>query len=58
MMPQSASNGIYQDGAIFVETPDNTNKAFFFKFTEQSLFTDDDGNPLDEQGKSKAWADE
>ncbi|WP_341755108.1 DUF2278 family protein [Candidatus Tisiphia endosymbiont of Ptychoptera albimana] len=58
MMPQSANNGIYQDGAIFVETPNNANKAFFFKFMGQSLVTDDDGNPLDEQGKSKAWADE
>ncbi|MFU7502767.1 MAG: DUF2278 family protein [Candidatus Tisiphia sp.] len=34
MMPQSASNGIYQNGAIFVETPNNANKAFFFKFME------------------------
>jgi uncharacterized protein YukJ len=58
MMSQSKNNGIYQDGAIFVETPDNTTMAFFFKFAEQSLVTDDAGNPLNEEGKSKTWADE
>lgn len=47
MRPQSANNGIYQDGAIFVETHDNIHKIFFFSFTTQSLITDDTGNPLD-----------
>ncbi|WP_375327208.1 DUF2278 family protein [Candidatus Tisiphia endosymbiont of Nemotelus uliginosus] len=35
-MPQSKSNGIYQDGAIFLKTDNNTMKAFFFVFTSQS----------------------
>lgn len=45
--PHSKNNGIYQDGAIFIETPNNSIKAFFFMFDEQSLNTDDKGNPLD-----------
>ncbi|MDR0296447.1 MAG: YukJ family protein [Rickettsia sp.] len=45
--PYSKDNGIYQDGAIFIETPNNTFKAFFFIFVGQSLDTDDEGNPLD-----------
>lgn len=44
--PHSKDNGIYQDGAIFIETPNNIFKAFFFMFDGQSLNTDDRGNPI------------
>ncbi|MCC8482985.1 MAG: YukJ family protein [Rickettsia endosymbiont of Labidopullus appendiculatus] len=47
--PHSKDNGIYQDGAIFIETPNNSIKAFFFMFDEQSLNTDDSGNPVDDE---------
>ncbi|WP_341756221.1 MULTISPECIES: DUF2278 family protein [unclassified Candidatus Tisiphia] len=45
--PYSQDNGIYQDGAIFIETPNNIIKAFFFMFAEQTLLTDDSGNSID-----------
>ncbi len=45
--PHSKDNGIYQDGAIFIETPNSGIKAFFFMFDEQSLNIDDEGNPVD-----------
>ncbi|WP_284346724.1 DUF2278 family protein [Rickettsia endosymbiont of Oedothorax gibbosus] len=47
--PHSKDNGIYQDGAIFIETPNNSIKAFFFMFDEQSLNTDDSGDPVDDE---------
>ncbi|WP_341750810.1 DUF2278 family protein [Candidatus Tisiphia endosymbiont of Sialis lutaria] len=47
--PHSKDNGIYQDGAIFIETPNNSIKAFFFMFDEQSLNTDDSVDPVDDE---------
>lgn len=39
-------NGIYQDGALFVQNSDKTYSAFFFSFTEQCSNTDENGNCL------------
>lgn len=41
------SNGIYQDGALFVENINNSYTAFFFAFTEQCSQTDENGNCVD-----------
>ena len=37
-------NGIYQDGALFIEYPQDRWRAFFFAFQSQSFQTDDKGN--------------
>jgi len=37
-------NGIYQDGALFIEYPQDRWRAFFFAFQSQSFNTDDKGN--------------
>ena len=39
-------NGIYQDGALIVEYPENKWRAFFFAFQSQSFKTDQAGNPI------------
>ncbi len=39
-------NGTHQDGALFIEYPDNKWRAFFFAFQSQTLETDDDGHPV------------
>ena len=38
-------NGVFQDGAIYVEYPDDRWRAFFFAFQSQTFDTDDKGNP-------------
>ncbi|MBX9890013.1 MAG: YukJ family protein [Amoebophilaceae bacterium] len=38
-MVQSKSNGIYQDGVMFIKAADNSINAFFFMFDCQSLTT-------------------
>jgi uncharacterized protein YukJ len=38
-------NGVYQDGAIFVEYPGDKWRAFFFAFQSQTFDTDNKGNP-------------
>ncbi len=45
-------NGIYQDGAIFIEYPENKWRAFFFAFQSQTFDADDSGNPR-KVGKSE-----
>lgn len=40
-------NGIYQDGAIFIEYPNDKWRAFFFTFQSQTFNTDNKGNPVD-----------
>jgi uncharacterized protein YukJ len=37
-------NGVFQDGAIYIEYPNDQWKAFFFAFQSQTFDTDDDGN--------------
>ena len=37
-------NGIYQDGALIIEYPQNKWRAFFIAFQSQSFKTDDNGN--------------
>ena len=37
-------NGVYQDGALFIEYPQDRWRAFFFAFQSQSFDTDDKGN--------------
>jgi len=39
------ANGVYQDGAIFVEYPGDKWRAFFFAFQSQTFDTDNKGNP-------------
>jgi uncharacterized protein YukJ len=39
-------NGIYQDGALIIEYPQEKWRAFFFAFQSQSFNTDDKGNPV------------
>ena len=39
-------NGIYQDGAIMIEYPQNKWRAFCFAFQSQSFNTDGAGNPI------------
>ncbi|WP_028456232.1 DUF2278 family protein [Chitinilyticum litopenaei] len=41
---QSADNGTYQDGALFVLNADGSATAFYFMFAGQCLQTDDSGN--------------
>ncbi|MDK2125778.1 DUF2278 family protein [Parachitinimonas caeni] len=41
---QSADNGIYQDGALFILNQDGSANAFFFMFSGQCLQTDNNGN--------------
>jgi uncharacterized protein YukJ len=41
---QAQDNGIYQDGALLVQMPDNSYSAFFFAFAGQCFNTDDNGN--------------
>ncbi|MEF2232730.1 DUF2278 family protein [Candidatus Cardinium sp. TP] len=48
-MKRHKTNGIYQDGALFVKNLDNPVKAFFFMFKEQSLKTDPNGNPVEQK---------
>jgi uncharacterized protein YukJ len=38
-------NGVFQDGAIYVEYPADRWRAFFFAFQSQTFVTDDKGNP-------------
>jgi len=38
-------NGVYQDGAIFIEYPGDKWRAFFFAFQSQTFDTDNKGNP-------------
>jgi len=38
-------NGVYQDGAIFIEYPGDKWRAFFFTFQSQTFDTDNKGNP-------------
>jgi uncharacterized protein YukJ len=38
-------NGVYQDGAIFIEYPRDKWRAFFFAFQSQTFDTDNNGNP-------------
>ena len=45
-MLQSKSNGIYQDGVMFIKANDNSINAFCFMFDCQSLATDSSGNPV------------
>lgn len=42
----SASNGIWQDGAVAVRRPDGTFVAFLPRFSSQAGATDDQGHPL------------
>ena len=37
-------NGVYQDGALFIEYPQDRWRAFFFAVQSQSFDTDDKGN--------------
>jgi uncharacterized protein YukJ len=39
-------NGIYQDGALFIQYPGNKWRAFYFAFQSQTFKTDDKGNAL------------
>jgi uncharacterized protein YukJ len=39
-------NGVYQDGAIYIEYPKDKWKAFFFVFQSQTFDTDDNGNAV------------
>lgn len=39
-------NGVYQDGAIYLQYPRDTWRAFFFAFQSQTFDTDEKGNPL------------
>ena len=38
-------NGVYQDGAIFIEYPGDKWRVFFFAFQSQTFDTDNKGNP-------------
>jgi len=38
-------NGVYQDGALFIEYPNDKWRAFFVAFQSQTFDTDDHGNP-------------
>jgi len=38
-------NGVFQDGAIYIEYPDDKWRAFFFAFQSQTFTTDNEGNP-------------
>jgi uncharacterized protein YukJ len=40
-------NGVFQDGAIYIEYPDDKWRAFFFAFQSQTFVTDDKGNPTE-----------
>ena len=39
-------NGVYQDGALYVQYPNDKWRGFFFAFQSQSFRTDDKGNPV------------
>ena len=39
-------NGVYQDGALFIEYPQDKWRAFFFAFQLQSFETDAKGNVI------------
>lgn len=39
-------NGIYQDGALIFEYPDDKWRGFFFAFQSQTFNTDNRGNPV------------
>lgn len=39
-------NGVFQDGAIFIEYPNDKWRAFFLAFQSQSFNTDNQGNPI------------
>ncbi len=41
------SNGIYQDGGLFIENTKGNYTAFFFAFSEQCSKTDDNGNCIE-----------
>jgi uncharacterized protein YukJ len=45
-------NGVYQDGALFIEYPGNKWRAFFFAFQSQTFDTDDKGNPAGRKGST------
>jgi uncharacterized protein YukJ len=38
-------NGVYQDGAVYIQYPGDTWRAFFLAFQSQTFDTDDKGNP-------------
>lgn len=38
-------NGVFQDGAIYIEYPGDKWRAFFFAFQSQTFKTDNNGNP-------------
>lgn len=44
-MSQAKINGIYQDGALLIES-NSACSAFFFMFITQTLDTDSSGDPL------------
>jgi uncharacterized protein YukJ len=39
-------NGVFQDGALYFEYPNDKWRAFFFAFQSQTFQTDDDGNDV------------
>lgn len=41
-------NGVFQDGAVFIEYPNDDWHAFFFAFQSQTFDTDDQGNRKDD----------
>ena len=45
-------NGTYQDGAIYVEYPEDKWSVFYLAFQSQSFDTDDDGNRISPTGGS------
>jgi len=49
-------NGIFQDGALIVEYPENKWRTFFFAFQSQSFNTDGAGNPMGPSGPAKSAA--
>jgi uncharacterized protein YukJ len=50
-----ADNGVFQDGALYVEYPGDRWRAFFFAFQSQTFDTDDKGNPRRVAPKRTAW---
>ncbi len=47
-------NGVFQDGALYIEYPGDKWRAFFFAFQSQTFDTDDEGNPTGSAPASKA----
>ena len=46
-------NGVYQDGALFIEYPNDKWRAFFVAFQSQTFDTDDHGNPSSATASAK-----